>query len=205
MSESSTASVSGASARENSFLRLLGLVDRLIARFEAIVLAYGVLLMALNSIANVIGRTFFARSLYFSEELNQFLIVLITFVGMGYASRKGRHIRMSAIYDQLGNLGRKILMILICAVTSAVMFLLAYYAYGYVDRIHTMGKVTPALQVPLYLTYIWVPIGFVVTGIQYLLAIVRNLRESEVYMSYEHIDSYEDVDQTTQADHTGPV
>lgn len=188
-----------------AWVRALSTLDKGIAGFEALILAYGVILMALNSVVNVLGRTFFQQSLYFSEELNQFLIVLITFVGMGYASRKGRHIRMSAIYDQLGERGRKVLMILICAITAAVMFVLAWYSYGYVARVAKLGKVTPALQVPLYMTYIWVPIGFAITGIQYSLAVVRNLREKEVYMSYEHIDTYDDVDQTTQAEHTGPL
>ncbi len=187
------------------FITALSTLDKGIAKFEALILAYGVILMALNSVVNVIGRTFFQQSLYFSEELNQFLIVLITFVGMGYASRKGRHIRMSAIYDQLGDRGRKVLMILICVITAAVLFVLAWYSYGYVARVAKLGKVTPALQVPLYLTYIWVPIGFLITGIQYCLAVVRNLREPEVYMSYEHMDTYEDVEQTTQTERTGPL
>lgn len=176
-------------------VKTLSLFDRGVAWFEALILAYGIILMAAVSIINVIGRTV-GQSLYFAEELNQFLIVLVTFVGMGYASRKGRHIRMSAFYDQLGERGRKFFMILICAVTAVVMFMLAYYSYGYVARIERLGKVTPALQVPLYLTYIWVPVGFVITGLQYLLTIIRNLREKEVYMSYEHIDTYEEADQT---------
>ncbi|MDX1541363.1 MAG: TRAP transporter small permease subunit, partial [Geminicoccaceae bacterium] len=77
-------------------MRVLAAIDRGIASFEAVVLALGIILMAANSIANVIGRFVFAQSIYFSEELNQFLIVLVTFVGIGYAARKGRHIRMSA-------------------------------------------------------------------------------------------------------------
>ena len=174
------------------FIRVLSGIDNGIAWFEGFILAYGVILMALNAVVNVLGRTLLGQSLYFSEELNQFLIVLITFMGMGYAARKGRHIRMSAIYDQLGDSGRKILMVLICAITAAVMFLLAYYSYGYVARIHRLGKVTPALQMPLYLTYIWVPIGFVITGIQYLLTVIKNLTHREVYISYEHVDTYDE-------------
>ena len=175
-------------------MRVLAAVDNAIARFEAFVLAFGVLLMAANSIANVIGRFVFAHSLYFSEELNQFLIVLVTFVGLGYAARKGRHIRMSALYDQLSDRGRKLLMILIATVTSLVMFVLAYYSYEYVARLAKLGKVTPSMQIPLYLTYIWVPIGFVITGIQYLLTAFKNLQSPDIYISYEQIDSYEEVE-----------
>jgi C4-dicarboxylate transporter, DctQ subunit len=173
-------------------MRILAAIDNGIARFEAFVLAFGILVMAGNSIANVIGRFVFARSLYFTEELNQFLIVLVTFVGLGYAARKGRHIRMSAVYDQLTDRQRKWMMIFIAAVTAAVMFVLAYYSYVYVARVAKLGKVTPSLQVPLYLTYLWVPLGFVITGIQYVLTVVKNLRSDDVYISYEQIDSYDE-------------
>lgn len=185
--------------RPSGAMRALNAVDAVIARFEAIVLAYGVLLMAVNSVANVVGRFVFSQSLYFSEELNQFLIVLVTFVGLGYAARKGRHIRMSALYDQLSDRNKKILMIFISAVTCAIMLVLAWYSYKYVSRVARLGKVTPALQIPLYLTYLWVPVGFVITGIQYFLTIVRNLQSRDVYISYEQIDMY-DEDVTGEGD-----
>jgi C4-dicarboxylate transporter, DctQ subunit len=179
----------------------LGALDRLIARVEAVLLSCGIIVMAVNTVANVIGRQVFGQSIYFAEELNQFLIVLVTFVGLGYAARKGRHIRMSALYDQLDDRKKKALMILISVVTAAVMFLLAYYSYQYVAGVARSGRVTPALQLPLYLTYLWVPLGFVITGIQYLLTVVRNLREREVYLSYEEVDAYEEATEHAGAKH----
>lgn len=178
--------------------KLLKKLDAAIAGFEKLVLAWGILLMAINSIANVFGRYLFNQSLYFSEELNQFLIVLVTFVGLGYAARKGRHIRMSAVYDQLPDRWRKALMIVICALTAAIMFLLAYYAVSYLAIVADLQKVTPALQIPLYLTYLWVPVGFAITGVQYVLTIVQNLRKPDVYISFEEIDRY-DTPETPEA------
>lgn len=175
-------------------MRALAALDRVIAKFESVVLAYGVILMAVNSVANVFGRFVVGQSIYFSQELNEFLIVLVTFVGLGYATRQGRHIRMSAFYDQLPDRGRKILMIVIALVTGTIMLVLAYYSYLYVDRLARLGKVTPSLQVPLYLTYLWVPVGFVITGIQYYLTVVRNLQRRDVYISFENVDSYDETD-----------
>ena len=86
------------------------------------------------------------------------------------------------------------MMIIIAAVTAAVMFALAWFSYEYVARIAKLGKVTPSLQVPLFLTYVWVPIGFIVTGIQYVLTVVQNLRSPDVWISYEQVDSYEEVE-----------
>lgn len=177
--------------------RVLQFLDAGIRRFEWIVLSWGVLIMAANSIANVIGRFVFNQSIYFSMELNQFLMVLITFMGLGYAARQGRHIRMSAIYDQLPDAGRKVLMIVIAGVTSIVMFVLAYYAFSYVHRIWELEKVTPSMRVPLWITYVWVPLGFVITGIQYALTVFQNLRSDEVYVSYDRVDSYEEAEDAT--------
>jgi TRAP-type C4-dicarboxylate transport system permease small subunit len=177
-------------------MAVLTAIDRVFEVFEKYVLSYGVLIMAIVTIANVFGRNVFEQSLYFAEELNQFLIVLITWVGLGYASRKGRHIRMSAIYDQMSEPIKKVMMITMCAGTAAVMFLLAYYAMTYVGGLLDRGTVTPALRVPLWITYLWVPVGFVITGIQYLMAIVRNFQEEEVYISYTEVDAYDEGDPT---------
>ncbi|ANG65004.1 C4-dicarboxylate ABC transporter substrate-binding protein [Marinobacterium aestuarii] len=174
--------------------RLFTLLDAVIGKAEMYVLGWGIIIMALNTIANVFGRYLFSQSIYFTEELNEFLIVIITFMGLGYVTRKGRHIRMSALYDVLPARARKLLMILIAAVTAVAMLALAWYAFEYVAKIARRGRVTPALQFPLYLTYIWVVLGFLVTGIQYLLTVFRNLdlADTDVYISYSTVDAYED-------------
>ncbi|MGF1595217.1 MAG: TRAP transporter small permease [Kiloniellaceae bacterium] len=176
-------------------LKPLAVIDDLISRFEAVVLAFGVLIMATISVANVIGRFVFGQSIFFAEELNQFLIVLITFVGIGYAARKGRHIRMSAIYDSLPDGWRKALMVAIALITAAAMFILAYYSYLYVTKVAATGRIAPSLRVPIYLTFLWVPIGFVITGIQYLLTAVVNLLRKDVYLSVSVVDSFDETEQ----------
>ncbi|MDP5293197.1 TRAP transporter small permease [Oceanimonas sp. CHS3-5] len=172
---------------------LLKPLDRLTEKAEALLLAGAILIMAVNTIANVFGRYVFSQSLYFTEELNEFLIVAITFVGLGYITRKGRHIRMSAIYDAMSPLARKATMIIIALCSAIIMFMLAWYAYGYVERLASRGRVTPALQIPLYLTYVWVVAGFALAGLQYVLTIIKNLNgDSQVYLSLTVIDEYQD-------------
>ncbi|MBE1284197.1 MAG: TRAP transporter small permease subunit [Rhodobacteraceae bacterium] len=173
---------------------LLGRIDAGIGRIETWILGWGIILMAVNTIANVFGRYVFNQSIYFSEELNEFLIVIVTFMGLGYATRKGIHIRMSAIYDVLPVKLRKGLMIVIATMTAVMMATLAWYALEYVQKVASRGRITPALQVPLYLTYVWVVAGLALAAFQYALTALRNLNfaEEEIYVSYLEIDSYED-------------
>lgn len=170
----------------------LGWLDVAIARIEAVMLGVGVLLMAANTIANVIGRFVFQNSIFFSEELNSILIILITFAGISYAARQGRHIRMSAIYDALPPKTRKALMIVISLITAAFMLALAWYALGYIITQAGRGRLLPALQIPVWWTLVWVPVGFLLTGLQYLLTAIKNLIEKDIYLSTHVLEGYDD-------------
>ena len=78
---------------------ILGTIDTLLSRLEAGILGLGVILMAVNTVANVVGRFALGSSIFFSGEINRILFIMFTFACIGYAARYGRHIRMSAIYD----------------------------------------------------------------------------------------------------------
>lgn len=173
---------------------ILGTIDVAISRVESIILATGVLLMAANTMANVIGRFVFGESIFFSGEINRILIVMITFAGVGYAARHGRHIRMSAIYDALPVGGRKALMIIISLFTSLVMFFLLYYSIIYIVDLYSRGRILPALSIPVFLIYLWVPLGFLITGIQYFLTAIKNFSSRDVYISTSVVDGYKDTE-----------
>lgn len=180
-----------ASEHASSLPGPLGLIDSLISRIESAMLAVGVLLMAANTIANVVGRYVFQSSIFFSEELNRILIILITFAGISYAARQGRHIRMSAIYDAMPPSMRKPMMIIIALVTAAFMFGLCWYSYGYIVTQAGRGRVLPALQIPVWWTLVWVPVGFFMTGMQYLLTAIKNLQEKDIYLSTNVLEGYD--------------
>jgi len=181
----------GPSEHASSLPGILGVLDNAISRVESFFLAVGVLLMAANTIANVVGRFVFQSSIFFSEELNRILIILITFAGISYAARQGRHIRMSAIYDAMPPSVRKSMMIVIALVTAAFMFALCYYAVGYIMTQAGRGRVLPALQIPVWWTLVWVPVGFFMTGMQYLLTAIKNLTEKDIYLSTNVLEGYD--------------
>ena len=172
----------------------LGTIDSLISRFESFALAAGVLLMATNTVANVVGRFVFQHSIFFTEELNRIIIVLITFAGIGYAARHGRHIRMSAIFDSLPVKPRKALMIFIALVTALAMFTLCYFSVSYIGKVMSSGRVLPALQIPVWWIFVWVPVGFFVTGAQYLLTAIKNVIEKDIYLSTTVLEGYDDTE-----------
>lgn len=185
----------------HALLRGLDRVDGWISRFEAWCLSASILLMALNTVVNVFGRYLFSQSLYFSEELNQILMVIVTFMGLGYVTRKGRHIRMSAFYDLLNDRRKKALMLVITFSTALTLFLLSYYACLYVAKVAQRGMITAALQIPVYWTLLVVPLGLFIGGLQYGLAFIKNLQSRDIFLSFSALDVY---DETSAAGEVSP-
>ncbi|TGN39233.1 TRAP transporter small permease [Marinobacter confluentis] len=179
---------------ESGLPGFLGTIDVFISKVEAVMLAMGVILMAVNTCVNVIARFVFGEGLFFSGEINRILIILITFAGIGYAARHGRHIRMSAIYDAFPPKARKALMIFIALFTSVVMFFLCYHSYGYIETLYDRGRILPALGFEIWWIYIWAPVGFAITGIQYFLTAIKNFTSKDVYLSTGVVDGYADTE-----------
>lgn len=168
-------------------------LSRAVTRIEELCLAWGILGIALLTIANVLLRSIFGESLLFALELCRFLIVLVTFVGIGYAASKGRHIRMTALYDALGPRAQKAVMLLITSSTSCLLFGLTWLSLRYVfGTVRELGPVSPVLRVPRHWVYAAAPVGFFLGGIQYALAFLKNLTEPDVYLSFDKRDEYDE-------------
>ncbi len=170
--------------------KVLTIVGNIVDWFEVGVLSIGVFLLAALLIANVIARNFF-RSIHYAEEVSMILVLFITFVGVSYAVRKARHIRMGAIFDAMNPKIQKIMIYIIAGYSGAVMFLMAYFSYHYVATAYTTMQVTASLRIPYWIVVSIVIIGFASAGLQYLRTIIKNIFEKEVWLSPEQQSEYE--------------
>ncbi len=159
--------------------------------FEVFILSAGTASLAVILIANVIARTFF-QSIYFADEVSKFLIILISMVGVSYAARKARHIRMGAFLDLMPARIEKIFIFIISAVSALVLFIMAYHSFVYMNQMRILGQRTSALQVPFWTFILIVPIGFASSAVHYVRTIVKNIVEKEVWLSPEQQSEYED-------------
>ena len=153
--------------------------NKTLSRFEEFVLSCSVIAMALLLIVGVIFRVVFNNSLTFTEEVASALLVLVSFFGLGYCARKGRHITMSIVFDMVGNKFKRIFMIVISLVSAAATAYIGYLAIKYALSVKELKRVTPALQVPMYLIYTVVPIGLLLSAIEYTRTFLMNIKDTE--------------------------
>lgn len=180
------------SVERTGIRKVFHLIDKFLLTVEEGILSYGTLALAALVIGSVVSRAVFNYSWIFMEEVASTIMILITFLGLGYCVRKARHIRMTALHDMMPKPIRKVLIFVVSFGTGLVMIAMGYWAYLYTIQVYTTGNVTPALRVPQYLVVLWVPVGFFMAALEYIMTIYKNLRTREVYLSIEVPDEYED-------------
>jgi len=166
-------------------------INMVLEKIEEVILCVGVGVLAIILIVNVIARKA-GTSIYFIDEIAMFLVIWITFIGISYASRKARHIRMGAIFDLSSARVQKIMIFVISTISGMVMFYLAYLSVNYVYTTYCWQQVTPALRMPYWIGIVIVPVGFFMAGIHYVRTIMKNIQvKEEVWLSPEQKSDYE--------------
>ncbi len=160
-------------------MRVLRAVDDALEKVEAGILSITTILMSLMLVSNAISRYFFNKSWPFTEEIGKWGIIVMTFMGLGYAARKAMHIEMSGFYDLLPKKAQRILGIFVNLISALVLIFCTYLAIQYVQHLHTTGQVTTILRWPVYLTMMVIPIGFFLASVRYFIDFGKRIAEKE--------------------------
>lgn len=165
-------------------------IDYGFRKYELFLLSVGTAAAAVLLIADVLARNFFI-SLYYSDELAQLFILYTVFGGISYAVRRARHIRMGALHDILPQRSKKGLTIAIASISAIVMLVMSYFSVLYLLKTMEFQRVTMTLRLPAWVVIAIVPLGFFMAGIQYVLTVIRNLIEKDVWASWEQKGEYD--------------
>lgn len=106
---------------------------------------------------NVVCRYIFNFSIIWAEELSQYLMVWITFLGAGLAMREGRHVAVEMLQDALPQpLARTARLVVIIAILA---FLATLVVLGVMFVNFAWDQETPVMNIPTGIPYLAVPIG----------------------------------------------
>lgn len=107
--------------------------------------------------ANVVCRYILNFSIIWAEELSQYLMVWIAFLGAGLAMREGRHVAVEMLQDTLPQpLARAVRLIVVIAILA---FLAALVVLGAMFVSFAWEQETPVMNIPTGIPYLAVPIG----------------------------------------------
>jgi TRAP-type C4-dicarboxylate transport system permease small subunit len=142
----------------------------LVAANRAIVFAM-MAVMATLVFVNVVARYVFNFSIIWTEEVSQYLMIWIAYLGAGLALREGRHVAVEMLQDRLPtSLGRRLRM----AVGGLVLiFLGVVTVLGFQFAAFVWNQETPVLNISLGIPSLAIPIGTLLFAL-HLILMFRN-------------------------------
>ncbi len=127
--------------------------------------------MATLVFVNVVARYVFTSSIIWAEEVSQYLMIWIAYLGAGLALREGRHVALEMLHDCLPvALGRRVRMVVGGLVLA---FLGVVTVLGFQFAVFVWEQETPVLNISLGIPSLAIPIGTLLFA-THLLLMFRN-------------------------------
>jgi C4-dicarboxylate transporter DctQ subunit len=127
---------------------------------------------------NVILRYFFQAGFAWSEEFIRYSMIWVTFVGASICVREGTHVAMRLVVDGVKNITMRRIyevgLLMISAVFCLVGMVWGVDQIGFLQR---TGQVSSSLEMPMYIPYLAVPVGFSLMTIRLIERIYYTCRE----------------------------
>jgi len=152
---------------------LLEAADRLLSSAETIFVGAALIFTSVLLFINVGLRYLFLWPLQWAEELTLYLMVWIVFIGGSIIVRTRGHIAVDVVPNFISGRANRRLKLAVTMVSFAFFVCLLYYSAQHTLRIRSSGQVMPAMQRPMWLAYLAMPVGSLLMGIRTLQVAVR--------------------------------
>jgi C4-dicarboxylate transporter DctQ subunit len=134
-------------------------LGRWLVRVEDGAMVAGMVVATVLIGTQVVLRYVFDTSITWAEELTRYAIVWMSFVGAGMGVRASAHITVDLIPAALPEQGRALLRRAMAVAGTGFGLVLAWLGTVLVLRAFEGGQVSPALEAPMYLVYLVIPLG----------------------------------------------
>ncbi|CAD5269256.1 MULTISPECIES: TRAP transporter small permease [Halomonadaceae] len=161
-------------------------LDRLISRAEEVLIGLLILSASFILFANVIARYVFNDGFSWAEELVRYQIVWMVLLGASVAARQGIHIGIDILRRFSPPLMAKWIELLVHAVSIAFCLFLVVYGFQLTEQTHRFGQVSSALQAPMWIVQLAIPVGALLMGIRFTQHFFRTLLGRE--QASAHLD-----------------
>lgn len=177
---------------------------------EAILIA---LLAAISCVmmAQIIARTF-AASMSWPEEFSRYCYIWTVFLSLGFTIKKGNMLKVGIVMDLLPLKVRKSIEIIVNILMLVIFAVLFRYAIIYTGKIKTIGQISPAMNIPMWMMYMATVVGFGLAVLRMIQQIIYNIKhfneKAETTLEATLKEALEEVEATTkdiikEADLTG--
>jgi len=141
----------------------------------------GIVIVLMGCMIVIMGAQVFARyvlnsSIFWNEEFARYTLIWCVFLGAGLAYKEEQHINIADFLNVFP--ARVATLILLLCQAVLVFFLIFLFQYGSILALNNFkrGHISPALQMPVSLAYLAMPVGAVAMLLQVFQKTVRLCR-----------------------------
>jgi C4-dicarboxylate transporter DctQ subunit len=144
-----------------------------LSNFEDWSMITGMSIASILITLQVILRYVFNYSISWAEELTRFVIVWMSFVAIGMGIRKGGHICVETLVQILTDRWKKWLVVLMSTLGMSLGIVLIYTGSLLVYSSYMRGQVSSAMEIPIFLAYICIPLGGLLCTFRFLELVLK--------------------------------
>jgi TRAP-type C4-dicarboxylate transport system permease small subunit len=137
------------------FVRAVDALMKAVRTLIAVILVLSVLL----NFSNVVGRKFFSAPIIGAEEMMNFLMVAVVFLGAGVVAYDNTHINMEIVIDRFPPRIRDAFRAFAQLAAIAVAAVLVVLGVPIIQHLAAFDERSQAANVPLWIPQLMVPIG----------------------------------------------
>lgn len=143
-------------------------------KFEEIASSCALAAMSIIIILQVFQRYVVQQSLDWPEELARYLFIFAVYIGSSFAASERRHLEVTIVRTVFGaKIGNyfTILAYVITVIFCGIMFV---WGIMMVQFVMESNQVAPALQFPMWIAYICIPLGFLLMALRTII-VIKNI------------------------------
>ncbi|NUH83418.1 TRAP transporter small permease [Bacillus firmus] len=131
-------------------------------------------IMVIVVFLQVLFRFVLDQPLAWTEELSRYLLVWITFLGAGYAVSVKAHPSIELLFEKANQAVRRVLLALSTVLVVFFFYQIIVNSFIFIER--SMMQTSPALQLPMGMVYLVIPIASILFVINLLYITVSEWR-----------------------------
>lgn len=122
--------------------------------------------MSVILLIQILMRAVVGSSLTWAEEVARYFYVWSVFLSIGCTIRTKNILKVDLILEHMPKPLRRTVEIILDLINVVLYAYLSYYAVLTVQSVQVSGQTSPALEIPMYLVYAIIPVGFVLASLR---------------------------------------
>ena len=155
------------------------LAKKLLNHFEVYAGAGIFIIMTILLFVQVVTRYCFGHAVTWAEEVATILFVWMVYLGVAAAVLSRKHLKIDAFVEMLPFKAKKTLLIISNVIFLAFSLYIIFPMMSLVNNYAAKSATSPILKIPKALSYVVMPLCFLLTAIRLVQEILRLSKEKE--------------------------